>query len=256
MTAVLGIDAAWSSHNPSGVALVARAAGRWRCVAVAPSYRTFLDLAAGRVVPWSAPKIVGDPPDVAELLRAARQLLGGVDVEVVAIDMPVSTKDITARRASDDAISRMFGAAGCSTHSPSATRPGALGRELTDTFGKLGYPVAVKDVRRPERALVEVYPHPALLTLTGDARRLPYKIGKRARTWASVRPHWERILASLHERIDGVALPLPVEASRSSLKRWEDALDALVCAWVGVEYVEGRAVPYGDATAAIWCPTR
>jgi predicted RNase H-like nuclease len=42
--------------------------------------------------------------------------------------------------------------------------------------------------------------------------------------------------------------------SFSALKRYEDALDALICGWVGVEYLAGRAVPLGNEDAAIWCP--
>lgn len=66
---------------------------------------------------------------------------------------------------------------------------------------------------------------------------------------------WERILGELAKRIDNVTLKLPENPpSKASLKRWEDALDALVCAWVGVEYVEGRATAHGNDAAAIWCP--
>ena len=51
-------------------------------------------------------------------------------------------------------------------------------------------------------------------------------------------------------------LPEPVAVkSLAALKRYEDALDALVCAWVGVEYLGGRTLPLGDGDAAIWCPT-
>jgi hypothetical protein len=32
-------------------------------------------------------------------------------------------------------------------------------------------------------------------------------------------------------------------------------IDALVCAWVGMKYLAGEAVAYGDETAAIWVPT-
>jgi hypothetical protein len=38
------------------------------------------------------------------------------------------------------------------------------------------------------------------------------------------------------------------------LKCYEDSLDALVCAWVGVKYLAGDAVPYGNDIAAIWVP--
>ena len=45
MTTVLGIDAAWTAKNPSGVALVSRQGGQWMCRGLAPSY---LDDADGR----------------------------------------------------------------------------------------------------------------------------------------------------------------------------------------------------------------
>jgi len=40
----------------------------------------------------------------------------------------------------------------------------------------------------------------------------------------------------------------------SSLKPVEDMLDALICAWIGIEHLEGSTVGLGDATAAIWVP--
>ncbi|MCA1794352.1 MAG: hypothetical protein LC660_10880 [Desulfobacteraceae bacterium] len=40
----------------------------------------------------------------------------------------------------------------------------------------------------------------------------------------------------------------------SFLKRYEDTLDALICAWVGVQFIANETIPLGDSTAAIWCP--
>ena len=36
----------------------------------------------------------------------------------------------------------------------------------------------------------------------------------------------------------------------------EDMLDALICAWMGIEHIEGRSVGLGDESAAIFIPTR
>ena len=44
---VLGLDAAWTLREPSGVALVSRIADQWRTLAVAPSYASFVGLADG-----------------------------------------------------------------------------------------------------------------------------------------------------------------------------------------------------------------
>ena len=45
--AVLGIDAAWTEDNPSGVALIAKDLPPWRCLGVAPSYESYIELASG-----------------------------------------------------------------------------------------------------------------------------------------------------------------------------------------------------------------
>ncbi len=52
-----------------------------------------------------------------------------------------------------------------------------------------------------------------------------------------------------------VSIPVSVESlSFNSLKRYEDALDALVAAWVGIQHIEKRSHAYGDQLTAIWVP--
>jgi predicted RNase H-like nuclease len=41
---------------------------------------------------------------------------------------------------------------------------------------------------------------------------------------------------------------------KSELKGYEDAIDAVVCAWIGCEFLAGRCVAYGDMESAIWLP--
>lgn len=266
---VLGIDAAWTTDQPSGVALVAKqGTERWRCLSVAPSYATFLQTADGIPVEWEINRHCGGMPDVERLLSAASRILGGKSVEIVAIDMPVSREAITGRRPADNAISSKFGAAGCSTHSPGPIRPGALDANLTAAFRDAGYPVAAADDRCGTLSrLIEVYPHPALLRLLNAERRIEYKVSKSGKYWpnTSVRVRirklldiYAHILQALRHEVDGINLPLPQPhscAGLSGLKRYEDALDALICAWVGCCYIEGKAAPFGDTTAAIWVPT-
>ena len=265
MTTVLGIDAAWTAGEPSGVALVQRQASRWRGIAVAPSYAAFTALAEGHAWDWTRPA-TGSAPDIPGLLQAATTLAGEA-VTLVTIDMPVSTSPIRQRRAADQAVSRSFGARWCSAHSPGPTRPGALGAELSRRFTELGYPVATEatPVGTTHR-LVEVYPHPALLTLLSRERRVPYKVGKASTYWrgASIPERIGRLLdefatiqRGLEPHIDAMAIRLPCAddvKTLSALKPVEDALDALVCCWVGRAYLAGTAYPLGDETAAVWCP--
>ena len=91
-------------------------------------------------------------------MGAAKTLLGGDSVDLVTVDMPVALTTIHKRREADSAVSQKFGSKGCSTHSPSEVRPGEIGRQLTERFKELGYPVATdrdagRQHLRPRRGL-------------------------------------------------------------------------------------------------------
>ena len=136
---VLGIDAAWTAHQPSGIALVQNTATGWSCLAVAPSYEAFLAQASGQA--WDAEqKATGSRPDPAALLQACQQI-AGAEVSCVSVDMPLAMSPITRRRAADTAISSRFRPKGCAVHSPSADRPGAIADQLRDDCAALGYPL-------------------------------------------------------------------------------------------------------------------
>jgi predicted RNase H-like nuclease len=130
--AVLGIDAAWTVREPSGVALLCQEDLSWQCTLVAPSYDLFLARTAG--APADAASPTGSPPNVPALLQAARQARPDASVSVVAIDMPLSIGRVTGRRCADDAVSRAFGRNQCGTHSPSRERPGSLAEAVRDAF--------------------------------------------------------------------------------------------------------------------------
>ena len=66
---VLGIDATWTGHQPSGVALVQQTSEAWQCLALAPSYNAFLAQAASQS-PNPAQKSAGSRPDPQALLQA------------------------------------------------------------------------------------------------------------------------------------------------------------------------------------------
>jgi len=262
--AVLGIDAAWTPHQPSGVALLQQQGELWRCLALAPSYASFLALAEGTPVDWSArPK--GSRPAMAELLLAAAHL-AGQPVDYIAIDMPLSTEPIGGRRAADQSVSRLFGSRGCSVHSPTADRPGGLADRIRADLQNEGYPLQTTADPPCPRGVIEVNPHVALLALLQIDYLLAYKVSRSHRYWPGVpvRERVHRLLAKFHEiqyglsqRIEAINLPLPRPdqvASMAALKPLEDTLDALVCAWVAIEHLAGRTRGLGDAKATIWCP--
>lgn len=236
-----------------------------QCLAATSSYQAFVELSNGDRRDWAEREPL-TTPTVAELLDAAGRI-GGTRVDVIAVDMPVATTPISGRRAADSAISKEFGGRWCSAHSPSATRPGLVGAKFSRECAELGYPVATADtpVGTLPR-LVEVYPHPALLTLLKRERRIPYKVAKGRSYWPNDPPSTRRVYLFAEQRLIELKLaeqlgPLPISGTRHSvppptaiLKRFEDSLDAIISAWVGSLYAAGQAVPFGDGTAAVWCP--
>lgn len=267
VAAILAIDAAWTPTEPSGLALLAETNSIWHCLALAPSYDQFINQCLTKNMDWtSAPR--GSLPDIGQLLAACKHRLDGQQIDIVTIDMPVSRGPIHTRRDADQTVSKTFGGQGCGTHSPNQIRPGPLGAAITDGFCAHGYPVATCET--PSRAaahLIEVYPHPALLKLLGVSWRVPYKVAKSNRYWPKttvetrislLRSEFGRILVALSRSIEGIesCLPeVPTVNTLADLKRFEDAIDALVCGWVGICYLRGDIKAYGDTAAAIWVPT-
>jgi predicted RNase H-like nuclease len=210
-------------------------------------------------------RFMGSIPSAHDLLTAA-QTLAGDSVDVVAVDMPIATVPITGRRTADSEISRRFGAMGCTTHSPSIARPGPLGAFISNAFMADGYEIAVATNEPHQQALIEVYPHTALLDLLQRSYRVKYKVAKVKRYWPSLSPV-ERIrmllieLRTIHDALEhlfgslNIPLPLiPKVICARHLKRYEDALDTAICAWVGARFLQSTVIPFGDSTAAIWSP--
>ena len=258
---VLGVDAAWTAAQPSGVALAAERSGRWVLLAVAPSYLDFVATANSTLARSARPK--GSPVDAKALINAA-SAHAGARPDLVAVDLPLAHTPITARRASDNAVSQLYGARWCSTHTPSAVRPGPIGEALASAFIAEGYPLATQQIESP--SLIEVYPHPALVELAGTDKRLPYKAQKVRSYWPDLAPAerrraliatWTQIVELLDREIIDVSKLLPTVddvAPGAALKAYEDMLDAVVCVWIGITALEGRARPHGDAESAIWIP--
>jgi predicted RNase H-like nuclease len=267
MAIVLGIDAAWTVTQPSGIALLrsrggdvssvsSRNAPTWDCLAIAPSYASFL----ARTVNWGA-RPVGGPPDCAAL-HAACIAIAGAPPDVIAIDMPLATRPITARRAADNAIASAYATRGLGAHSPSPERPGPLADVMRLEFGRLGYRVAgTTTAPATPGVLIEVFPHASAITLIAADYRVPYKLGRVTQYWPehsavarrrALLAQWTKLRRALAGSIDGGTLRVPRVGPLAQLKRFEDALDALLCAWTATEYLAGRLRAHGDASAAVW----
>lgn len=269
MRSVLGIDAAWTARGSSGVSLVAEEGSGWHCVAVAPSYDSFIALAGGKPIRWER-KHLDTIPNVDALIAACRQLLRGRDPTVVAADIPLSTIPITRRRHADNLISQEFGGRGCGAHTPSPERPGRIGKALSAGFESRDFQLATQDTKCGKAdTLLEVYPHPAILMLLDESYRFPYKVSKSNIYWpdlsqperyAKLTANFGRIRRKICSIIScrEEQFPFPPKNQNkivlARLKPYEDVIDSLVCAWVGIRYLEMTAKAYGDDTAAIWVP--
>lgn len=263
MCTILAIDPAWSTNNPSGVALIKKIKKQWTCLALAPSYQEFYDYSEN--TPWNCHP-PGSIPCVQMLLNKAREL-AQEEVDIVVIDMPLSTLPITGRRNADSIISRSFGGNGCAAHSPNALRPGTLGANIRHGLNQHGYRLSttLDNGQQPARGIViETYPHPVLLDLLSVNYRFPYKVGNRNRYWPDLTPperinnliqNFNIIRNALSATIANIPqFPWQENTSIRAMKSYEDALDALVCAWVGIVYLDGNASCRGDENSAIWVP--
>ncbi len=265
MGLILGIDAAWTATGSSGVALLEYAGTSRRIVACAPSYASFIDRSKGKPIDWRAP--AGGLPDVTALLQAA-VTIGNAPIDVVAIDMPIARTRISGRRAADQDISKAFAGAWASAHSPTPGRPGEFGYQLAKSFTDAGFLLATTENRRAKPALIEVYPLAALVRLLNLDVRPPYKVSRSARYWpelaskkkeriARLLTEWTSIENNLMRWIsmDCFKPPRPEEMRHlSELKPYEDALDAIISAYVGALFLSNEVEPYGDGYAAIWVP--
>jgi predicted RNase H-like nuclease len=237
---VLGLDAAWTAHHDSGRAVIAGAPGGWSCVSAV----------SGRM-------------SADDVLAAARSAAGTLP-DVVSVDMPLARVPIVARRECDNALSRAFGGRGCAVHSSTPERPGRVSADLMCALSSAGYELAVCGTPLRRRQVIEVYPHIAVMQLLSSDYRVPYKVARMRRYWPDATPaarmrnlrgKLAEILAALRQNVADIPLEMPPAGSGpSELKRFEDALDGVICAWIGALYMEGKCQAYGDSDSAIWAP--
>ena len=269
MPSILGVDAAWTATQPSGVALVQADHDGLRLVRVARAYAEFTALDGVAPADWTQP-VTGGPPDWPALLAACATLTARPPA-VVTLDMPIGPRPITGRRAADNAVARAYAGRWAAPHTPTAERPGPIADTVYRELTALGYRwVGAEAAAPPQEGVseapyfIEVYPHPAIIELMGLDKRLTYKVAHQSRYaratggdgWALIVASLDRLRAALADTVQGVEAALPSAAAlpRRALKGLEDALDAVVCAWVGAEFLAGRALAYGDADSAIWIP--
>ncbi len=227
----VGIDLAWGEKKPTGLAV--------------------LDT-SGRLLHVSAQ---GTDADITAALTP--YVAGGC---LVAIDAPLVVVNATGNRPCEAALNRDFARFDAGAHPSNTGKPEFAsiprGARVASTLGLDMDPRS----RSPRRA-IEVYPHPATVALFRLGRTLKYK-NKPGRPLSQLHDELVRLMGFLEglaespvplhlaDHEEWVALAAWVESAerKIDLRRAEDQVDAVVCAYVGMfaEHRPDLTTTYGD----------
>lgn len=233
----IGLDLAWSARNLTGAAVVEGDASHGRLVA-----STLLH---------------GDDDVISFVLRKAAD-----GPALVTIDAPLIVPNHTGRRPAEAEIGRTFARHQAGAHPANRTRlavDGVVrGEAIVRRLENHNFlHRAEVEPRVPVRQVLEVYPHPAMVSIFNLSRTLKYKARPNRTPDERIR-ELARYLACL--RSLECAEPALVGADellgretagliKARLKDYEDLLDGLMCAYVGHylwRWGMARARVFGD----------
>ncbi|MBB3601778.1 putative RNase H-like nuclease/ppGpp synthetase/RelA/SpoT-type nucleotidyltransferase [Mycolicibacterium sp. BK556] len=237
----VGLDLAWGERKPTGVAVLD---GDGRLVHIASAQ------------------------DDSSILDEVRPFVDGDCL--VAIDAPLVVNNPTGQRGCETDLNRDFAKFEAGAHPSNMGKPEFAdtprGARIAEALG-----LDMDPQSRATRRAIEVYPHPATVVLFRLGRTLKYK-NKPGRTLTQLRTELLRLMDEI-ERLaqatvplrvgdhpDWIAMRAAVETAqrKSDLRRAEDPVDAVVCAYVGLFATRRPAAVtvYGDfATGYIVTPT-
>lgn len=237
-----GVDLAWGQRNRTGLAVLDD---------------------AGRLLESAAVRT--DDEIVAFVDRHA------TDTVVGAVDAPLIVSNETGRRPCEALVGQYFGRFGAGAYPANRSNPNfspqPRGARLAAELGWQMDPSAAPGIGR--RVCIEVYPHPAMVSLFPLDYVIPYKI-KSGRELPALKDAHRRLLDHL-EATCGALLRLDDStrwralrstaagaARKSELKAIEDEIDAIFCAYLAWLWAtdRGQMVVFGDyATGYIVTPT-
>jgi predicted RNase H-like nuclease len=222
MVTFFGIDLAWSQRNRSGLALIEgdAAGGRLRAATVTVALKdilAFVDYYAA-----NGPAIIG-------------------------VDAPLWVPNESGQRLAETELNRMFRRYEAGAHPSNRRlleRNGTIrGEDLVTELGKRGvvHRAAIA-AGIANRQVTEVFPHPAMVAIFGLDRTLKYKprpkrsLDERLAAWRSYQAHLLN-LETADPPLQGLRPLLAVEPASlrpAVLKRYEDLIDAVFCAYIGL----------------------
>ena len=235
-----GVDLAWGSRNPTGVAVVD---------------------ADGRLVRVTAVR------DDADILAALAPYVEGDCL--VGFDAPLVVTNPTGQRPAETALNRDFRRFEAGAHPANTGKPEFAGGPRAARLAN-ALRLDLDPLSPARRRAIEVYPHAATVALFRLPRTLKYK-AKPGRDLPQLKAELLRLMDGL-EGLARAAVPLDVAAHpqwaelrrqvadaqrKCELRRAEDPVDAIVCAYVAlyVERCPTDVTIYGDvATGYIVTP--
>jgi predicted RNase H-like nuclease len=215
-TRFIGLDLAWSPRNNSAAVVLE---------------------AQGSSAQWiDHREELGDDEEIHSFLCSA----AASGSALVAIDAPLIVPNEKGGRPVDRQISRIFGRFHAGCYPANRNRGCARGEGLVDELRREGFVHhPYFEQRTSERTVFEVYPHPASIALFDLERTLKYK-ARSGRTIAFRRQQLSRLRDELLTLSDAEpAMHVTVDVTTRELgalrgrrfKRFEDLLDAAVCAY-------------------------
>lgn len=225
----LGLDLAWGSKNTSG--------------GVAISY----ELDSQRGIVLDVQDALGDDDSIVAWVHFWDNAAGEAGL-LIGVDAPLWVPNIAGKRSCETEIGRRFARfqAGAHPANRGIFQDDVRGERLAERLAKIGIeqnPLLALPWQYGVRQVMEVFPHPAHIVLFGLPRTLKYK-AKKGRDYPS---RWAAFQEyARHLRLLALELPLvlPDDWPPSDfaglrggcLKRLEDSLDALTCAFIVLWY--------------------
>jgi len=223
---IIGIDLAWQSENNTTALAIGILSGR----------------------EFHISKIHNS----LDSLNAIKDAIDNEDkVQGLSIDAPLIIKNDTGQRKCEHELSQVYGSRYASCHASNTTLyPNSASTTLSNyllnsKFKHLGNP-------EEDQWQIECYPHPALIEIFALSERLPYKKGS-----VIDRKNGQIRLANLLKSLSNsnfLTLTLDdscnfyldethiLSQAGKSLKQNEDALDSIICAYIGALY--GSRTPH------------
>ena len=163
---------------------------------------------------------------------------------VIAIDASLIVKNASGQRRCETEVAVRFGKHHASCHSSNTSRlHHDTGMKLVERLGALGFNHEFDLGTARQRAgkwLFEVYPHPAMVQLFGLEQIIRYKkgsVGQKREGLEKLRTHLRKLADGTRGLIGSPVLESLLEwhlpdLKGESLKRYEDTLDAVFCAYL------------------------